>query len=359
MPTETTQTLMQIGIPRAMSYFNYFPFWYGFFEDLGIKVVISDKTTKQTMSSGSALVVSETCLPIKVYVGHILNLLEKGVDKIFIPSVQSIDHKIYNCSKIRGLPDLIKNVVKKDFEIIDATLDKSEKNRGLYSFLKEAVASFGITDEKRIRKASKEGWKVMNNFKIMIASGLSFEKALNYAKKGQVVIANNQKAYPISVAVLAHNYNLYDDRVSMKIFDKLEKLDVKSYTAEQLSLEQMQEGISSMGSKLYWANEYEMTGAAGHYLKDNNIDGIITINAFGCGPDSIMVNRISRAARKANKPILNLSIDEQTGEAGFITRIEAFTDMLFRKKRASIINKININENKKYETRVSKESQPR
>ena len=130
----------------------------------------------------------------------------------------------------------------------------------------------------------------------------------------------------------------------MKIFDKLEKLDVKSFTAEQLSIEQLKEGICAMDSKLYWANEYEMTGAAGHYLQDNNIDGIITINAFGCGPDSIMIERISRAARKFNKPILNLSVDEQTGEAGFITRIEAFTDMLFRKKRASIVNKIHIND---------------
>ena len=351
---------MQIGIPRAMSYYNYFPFWYGFFEALGIKVVLSDKTTKQTMSSGSALVVSETCLPIKVYVGHILNLLEKGVNKIFVPSIQSIDHKIYNCSKIRGLPDLIRNVVKKDFTIIEATLDKSEKNRGLYSFLKECVSSFGITDEKVIKAASKEGWKVMNNFKIMINSGLSYEKALSHAKKGQVVINNNSKSYPISVAVLAHNYNLFDDRISMKIFEKLEKLDVKSYIAEQLSMEQLKEGMSAMDSKLYWANEYEMTGAAGHYLQDNNIDGIITINAFGCGPDSIMVERISRAARKFNKPVLNLSVDEQTGEAGFITRIEAFTDMLFRKKRARIINKIDINEKSIQKTNTEqKESQPR
>ncbi len=349
---ETTPQSMTIGIPRAMSYYNYFPFWYGFFEDLGIKVVISDKTTKQTMSQGAALVVSETCLPIKVYVGHILNLLDKGVDKIFVPSIQSIDHKIYNCSKIRGLPDLIRNVVKKDFTIIEATLDKSEKNQGLYQFLKESVKPFGITDEKRIRTASKAGWKVMNNFKIMLNSGIPFEKALANAKKGQVVILNNQKSYPISVAVLAHSYNLFDDRISMKIFEKLEKLDVKAYTAEQLSIEQLSEGISALDSKLYWANEYEMTGGAGHYLQDNNIDGIITINAFGCGPDSIMVERISRAARKFNKPVLNLSVDEQTGEAGFITRIEAFTDMLFRKKRANIINKINI-EDKSSSEKVS------
>lgn len=341
------QETMQIGIPRAISYYNYFPFWFGFFEDLGIKVIISDKTTKQTMSKGSSLVVSETCLPIKVYVGHILNLLDKGVEKIFVPSIQSIDHKIYNCSKIRGLPDLIKNVVKKDFTIIDATFDKSEKKQGLYEFLKEAVKPFGITDEKRIKQASKEGWKVFNNFKIMLNSGLPFEKALSFAKKGQVVIVNNQKSYPISVAILSHSYNLFDDLISMKIFEKLENLDVRAYTSEQLPMEKLAEGITSLDSKIYWANEYEMTGGAGHYLQDNNIDGIITINAFGCGPDSIMVERISRASRKFNKPVLNLSVDEQTGEAGFITRIEAFTDMLFRKKRASIINKIDINENTK------------
>ncbi len=81
---------MQIGIPRALSYYNYFPFWYGFFSDLGIEIILSDITTKQTMSAGSALVVPETCLPIKVYVGHILNLLDKGIDKIFVPSIQSI-----------------------------------------------------------------------------------------------------------------------------------------------------------------------------------------------------------------------------------------------------------------------------
>lgn len=335
---------MQIGIPRAMSYFNFFPFWFGFFEELGIKVVLSDRTTKETMSKGSSLVVSETCLPVKVYVGHVLNLLDKGIDKIFVPSLQSIDHKIYNCSKIRGLPDLIKNVVKRDFTIIDATLDKSEKKQGLYEFLKEAVKPFGITDEKKIKIASKAGWKVFNNFKIMMSSGISFEKALKFAKEGKVVIVNNQKEYPINVALVSHSYNLYDERISMNIFDKLEKLDVKAFTANQIAEEQLMEGVNALESKMYWANELEMTGAAGHYLQDNKIDGIIAINAFGCGPDSIMIERIQRYARKFNKPCLNLSIDEHTGEAGFVTRIEAFTDMLFRKKRAKILSKIEIKE---------------
>ncbi len=345
---------MQIGIPRALSFYNFYPFWHGFFTELGIEIVLSDPTTKRTLTEGSALVVSETCLPVKVYVGHVLNLLEKGVDKIFAPSIQSIAPKIYNCSKIRGLPDLIRNVVKKDFTLIEATLDKSEKKQGLYEFLAEAVKPFGITDLKKIKKASKNGWKVLNNFQMMTRAGIPYQTALKYALKDQVIISSHTKTYPINVAVIAHGYNLYDDRVSMKIFEKLENLDVKSYTAEQLSIEQMKEGISSLDAKLYWANEYEITGAAAHFLQDNKIDGIIAINAFGCGPDSLMLEKIARFAKTKKKAFLNLSIDEHTGEAGFVTRIEAFIDMLYRKKRLSIINKIDIeNDNEIEETSIT------
>ena len=313
-----------IGIPRAMSFYHNYPFYYGFFNDLGIKIVLSDVTTKQTMSEGAGLVVTETCLPIKIYVGHILNLIKKGVKNILVPSLQSVDTKIYNCSKIRGLPDLIRNVVKEDFNMIEATLDKSEKNQGLYEFLAECVAPFGITDKKLIKKASKAGWRCYNNFHVMTKSGMPYSKALSYALQGKVVIGSNTKEYPISIALIGHGYNIYDDRACMKIVDKLE--------------------IASLNKDKYWANEDEMTGTAGHYLKDNKIDGVVTVTAFGCGPDSLMVEIITRKAKQFNKPLLNLTIDEQTGEAGFITRLEAFVDMLFRKKRASIVNKINLNE---------------
>ena len=336
---------MVIGIPRGMSFYNNYPFWYGFFTALGIKIVLSDPTTKQTMSDGSALVVTETCLPIKIYLGHILNLInKKGVKNIFVPSIQSIAPKIYNCSKIRGLPDLVRNVIKADVNIIEPTLDKSAKNQGLYRFLEESVKSFGITDSNKIKEASKKGWQVYNNFLVMMRSGMSYKKAINYALQGKIFIENSQKSAPINVALISHGYNIYDERASMKIFDKLENMDVKVYTSLMLTDEQMSEGIATLGQKRYWANEHEMTGTAGHYLKDNKIDGIISINAFGCGPDSLMVDRITRKAKEFGKPILILTIDEQTGEAGFITRLEAFIDMLFRKKRSKIIDDISISE---------------
>ncbi len=323
-----------LGIPRALTYYNYFPFLYGFFTKLDFKIILSNPTTKKTLVDGASLVVTETCLPIKVYVGHVLNLLEKGVKNIFTPSIQSIAPKIYNCSKIRGLPDLIRNVVKGDYNLIEATLDKSEKKLGLFEFLKQAVKPFGITDELKIKEALRAGFVLHNNFKVMMQHDLTFDEALKNAKEGKVVINSSDNEHNgINVALVAHGYNIYDKRVCMDIFKKLKNLGVNVFSALQLTDEELKDGINTLETEMYWANQLEMTGAAGHYLKKDDIDGLITITAFGCGPDSLMIEDIRRKAKNFNKPLLNLTIDEHTGEAGFVTRLEAFCDMLYRKKR--------------------------
>lgn len=331
---------MKIGIPRALSYYSYHPFWHGFFSALGVEIVLSNKTTKKMVSEGSALVVSETCLPVKVYVGHVLDLLNRGVDTIYSPSIQSIAPKVYNCSKLRGLPDLIRNVVKRDFKLIEPTLDKSVKRQGLYEYLYESVAPLGITNKKLIKEASKAGWQCQNNYNLMTRAGVDPRVAFKNAIKGIVKFDKDETQYATNVGIVSHGYNLYDEHVSMKVLDKLKQYNVRSFVPENLTTEQMSAGISTLDTNLYWANEYEMTGAAGHFLKEDNIDGIISITAFGCGPDSLMIERMTRYAKKLKKPLLNLTIDEHTGEAGFITRIEAFTDMLYRKKRSNIVEKL-------------------
>ena len=323
-----------IGFPRALIYYSYIAFLEGFFKALDFKIIYSDPTTKKTLSEGSSLVVTETCLPVKVYVGHVLNLLEKGVKNIFVPSIQSIAPKIYNCSKIRGLPDLIRNVVKGDYKIIEATLDKSEEI-GLFDFLKQCVKPFGIKNEKKIEEAMRKAFIHHNNFRVMLQHHLSYDKALKYAGEGKVVINQEFKEKDIKVALIAHGYNIYDKRVCMDVFKKLDNLGVEVVSAYNLTDDQLREGLDAINVDLYWANQLEMSGAAGYFLRSQDIDGIITITAFGCGPDSLMIEDIKRKSKNFNKPLLNLTIDEHTGEAGFVTRIEAFCDMLYRKKRAN------------------------
>ena len=316
---------------------------------LGIEIKLSSPTTKKTISDGASLVVTETCLPIKVYVGHVINLIEQGVKNIFVPSIQSIAPKIYNCSKIRGLPDLIRNIIKADINIIEATLDKSEKNNDVIDFIKEIAYQYDIKDMELINKALDNGTIEQNNFYVMLQNGVEYYKALEFAKKGTVIIPPKKERKPINIALVGHGYNIYDKKACMDIQKKLEKMNVGVYSAYELTLEQLKGGMHSLEASLYWANQYEMTGCAGYYLLDEKIDGVITLTAFGCGPDSLMVEDIKRKAKKFNKALLNLTIDEHTGEAGFITRLEAFCDMLYRNKRAKIMK-----ERKKEEEILSK-----
>ncbi|MHB1413345.1 MAG: 2-hydroxyacyl-CoA dehydratase, partial [Thermoleophilia bacterium] len=78
----------------------------------------------------------------------------------------------------------------------------------------------------------------------------------------------------------------------------------------------------------------EIMGAINHWTEQKKVDGVIYVLAFACGPDSLVQVLIEHRARQHKVPLMSLTIDEHSGEAGLVTRIEAFVDMLMRKKPA-------------------------
>ena len=71
-----------------------------------------------------------------------------------------------------------------------------------------------------------------------------------------------------------------------------------------------------------------------YFLESKTIDGIVHLMVFGCGPDSIAGEMAARFyKRDPNVQLLQLVFDDLTAEAGIRTRIEAFTDMLKRRKQ--------------------------
>jgi predicted nucleotide-binding protein (sugar kinase/HSP70/actin superfamily) len=89
--------------------------------------------------------------------------------------------------------------------------------------------------------------------------------------------------------------------------------------------------VEELGQVPYWTFEDEIVGAGGSLLHQA-VDGLISVSAFGCAPDSVMLSVLAQAAHRANRPYMALVLDEHSGEAGLITRLEAFVDMLYRRK---------------------------
>ena len=90
LPTEGKRG--PIGIPRTMFFQELMPFFRAFFEDLGFTVVFSPKTNKKVINQGAEAMAAETCFPVKVAHGHILDLLKAGVKRIFLPSIIDLPH---------------------------------------------------------------------------------------------------------------------------------------------------------------------------------------------------------------------------------------------------------------------------
>ncbi len=78
------------------------------------------------------------------------------------------------------------------------------------------------------------------------------------------------------------------------------------------------------------------------YAAKHGIDGIIHISPFSCMPEIVAQNILPKVSREEDIPVMSLVLDEQTGKAGYITRIEAFIDLVKRKKQKMLKDNVNL-----------------
>jgi len=329
--------MIKIGIPRGLLYYEYYPMWKTFFEELGAEVVVSPPTNQTMLSQGSSRVVADTCLPVKIFLGHVLFLVEK-CDYIFIPAIRSVKNKIYNCSKFLGLPDMTKAVIPESPPILDIDIDVNQGKRKLYQAIYQLGHHFTWSPFK-VRRASLAAWQAHLNYRqLMSRYGLTPPQAIDriFGESEPITNSNNPTSTQATIAIIGHPYFLYDEHINHRLIHRLEQAHYKVLTPEMLTTTELESAIARLVGRAYWTYEEEVIGAGEHYLK-SGADGVIGIITFGCGPDSLMMDMVHRqAARLRATPFMSLTLEEHTAEGGIVTRLEAFLDMIHRKKRRQV-----------------------
>ena len=107
---ETQKKKYKVGIPRALHYYRYFPFWKKLLEELGAEIVLSPPTNKSIVEEGVQHGFGELCIPVKIYYGHVMRLLSDhpDLDYLFVPRYVSEIKDSFFCPKFLSLPDVIK-----------------------------------------------------------------------------------------------------------------------------------------------------------------------------------------------------------------------------------------------------------
>lgn len=321
---------MRVGIPRTLSYFTLYPLVQPFFEGLGVDVVVSPESNKDILDEGIKETVNDACVPIKLLHGHVAALKDK-VDILFMPRLVSLDGKNTLCPKFLGLPDMVRYSIKGLPEIIENRLDLKKGKLELYRFLFRIGRRF--TDNKLL--ILRAIWRARYNFmhyRKLLLQGFTPIEAFSLLQKGHNAEVQPQKGQ-IKLAVLGYPYTLYDNYISVGLLEILKSYGVNVVTPEMVPKQELQRMSKKFNKNLFWYYSNCVVWACKYYLTDKSVDGIIHVTAFGCGPDS-MTNKLIELETKADRkiPFLTVTIDEHTGEAGVETRVEAFVDLIKRKK---------------------------
>lgn len=322
----------KIGIPRVLFYYYYYPFCKCFFEELGFDVVVSPKTNRDILQKGLDQSSNELCIPIKLLYGHVLALKDK-VDYIFLPYMISTHEGSYLCPKLIGSPDIIKANID-GLNLVSIDVDMNRFYSSLLSSVKELTMKLGI-NPLRIYPAYVKSVRIQKEFNYYIKKGIFFDDALRLiqqskTEKTRFLKRYSNEKYKLTIAIIGHPYVFYNDYLSVNLFKKLKDKNVRIVTSEAIPDELVLKLLKKINIVTHWNLGNHVVAGTLYYSRKKEIDGIIYITPFGCSSDSLI--REYAEACKGKKPYMVITVDEHSGDAGVVTRIEAFLDMIERKK---------------------------
>lgn len=341
------------------------------FSDLGIEFVMPPLNSKTSLEIGAQYSPEEMCLPFKIMIGNYIQSIEKGADTVIITG---------SCGPCRfgEYCELQVNLLRKlgydlEFIVLDQPGEigiKELMNRvGIISkqsaisnakkikALNNALKVINLIDEIEARAHLLAGYeKIKGQCKMLLnkckkealscSTGKQILDTLRFYKKILESIEIDKCKDPIKIAIIGEIYTIIEPFSNLYIEDKLMDYGVStkrrlspSWWVKDAALSPL--GLNSMDIRKS-AKEYLSLGIGGHGIEcigeavlaeKEGFHGAIQIFPMGCMPEIVSKAILPKISKDKDFPIMTLVVDEMTGEAGYCTRIEAFMDLLERRRK--------------------------
>ena len=339
------------------------------FDDLGVQVVVPPPVSKETLEIGTRISPESACLPLKINLGNYIQSMERGADTIVLTgSCGPCRFGYYGVVEQEILQDQGYNM---DVVILDAPgkdprilLERIRKISGNSSWPKIAKAFMQAskivekTDElidiylrKRPREENKgETNQQQNRFEKEVLKYHGSNEILGFIEEcieEAEEIPEDPYTEPLRIGLVGEIYTLIEPYVNLDVENKLGSLGVevhrgitvddwiKTHLSMDRGYKKKRRAMLSKGADyldLCIGGHAQETIASTVHYSDVDMDGVIQILPFGCMPEIVAECIIPTISRERHFPAMTLTVDEMTGEAGYMTRLEAFVDLLEQKK---------------------------
>jgi predicted CoA-substrate-specific enzyme activase len=306
-----------VGIPRAMFFYDRFPFWCTYLQELGYNVAVSPPTDGSIAADGEELAIAQPCFPIQVAHGHVQALLTQGVDYILLPNAVDMETPFMQaesklCPWNQTLPFVVRSVEKLendlDRRLLCPTVHFRQGPQHVRGELRVLASQLGRSKASS-DAALESAYRAQRKFADMVRW------------TGQAALRVLKAAGEPAIVLLGRPYNIYDRAACCDIPRKLRTLyGVNVLPLDFLPLDQ--EDVSEINDNMYW-HSGRLILAAARMVRSFPGLHLIYISNFKCGPDSYLKSFLEDAS---GKPSLVLQFDGHSNDAGYITRCEAYLD---------------------------------
>ena len=327
VPLEPSQAPRgEIGIPRVLNIYDSYPFWFTLLTALGFRVVISDDSSKKLYEKGIDTITSDSiCYPAKLVHGHIINLIEKGIKRIFYPCVifeekeDKNSQNQFNCPIVMSYPEVIKNnldILKEKHIDLMIPFFSFESKEILKKTILEEFEKFDISEEE-----------------VQNALDLAWEERLNFRKdlknKALEIIKDLEKTGKTGVVLCGRPYHC-DKEIHHGIPNIINSFGIAVLTGDAVA------SISSLDEELrvvdQWTYHSRLYRAAAYVGKSNCLE-LIELNSFSCGIDAVTTDQVAEILANHGKVHTLLKIDEISNLGAVKIRIRSLLAALDYKKK--------------------------
>jgi predicted CoA-substrate-specific enzyme activase len=303
-----------IAIPRALHMLQYGVLWSHFWTKLGFAVVYSPKTDQEISVAGIESMTSETCYPVKVFHGHVKTLMDT-TRYLFLPTIINMatpqpEETGYFCPLVQGSQYMATAALNIPTSVlISPTIHQKEPvERVILNLHRSLGPRLGLR-QRHIDRAYREALDLQLSFnRDLVQQGRTFLESL--------------RPNDLWVAVSGRPYNLYDERLNLKLGHNLAKLGIKAIPHDFLDTDAVD--LNDFPN-MYWGLGAQVLRTAKLIKANSGAYGIHLTN-FSCGADSFIEHFYRHVM--GEKPYLILELDEHSAVAGMITRLEAFKNVI-------------------------------
>ena len=319
-----------IGIPRVLNIYENYPFWFTFFTALGFRVEVSQRSSKQVYEMGIETIPSESaCYPAKIAHGHIMSLINKGIDTIFYPCIpyekkeQAGADDNYNCPIVTSYPEVIKNnmdILKERNIVVLNPFISLDNDKKLVVRLVDELANFNI-DKKEISMAVEKAWTETEKVKLDIQN------------KGEEVLEYIRRTGKKGIVLAGRPYHI-DPEINHGIPSVITDFDMPVLTEDSVAhLGIVERPLRTVDQWVYHSRLY---AAASFVAFEPNIE-LIQLNSFGCGLDAVTTDQVTEILGRNGKIFTSLKIDEGNNLGAARIRIRSLKAALHDRDKHGIL----------------------